>query len=156
MLKLWELPDEKAEFIKSVVEVPAEEKTSDDEKNSDEEKPEVEEDSAEEKPDTEEKSALFFSGFDSSGLSFLKNEMKPLGFKNFFAMSSSKANNTVKYDATLEPGAPIGVAVVCGDFVVGATGTVTAVDGKKMLAFGHPFSHGGNVNFFILFIGKAL
>ena len=132
MLRLWDLPDEKANIIKNVIEVP-------DEKKSDEEKT----------SDIEEKSALFFSGFDSSGLSFLKKEMKPLGFRNFFALSSAGNNNTVKYDATLEPGAPVGVAVVCGDFVVGATGTVTAVDNKKILAFGHPFSHGGNVNFFM-------
>ncbi len=47
MLKLWELPDEKARVIQNVVEVT--------EKKSDDKKIEV-----------EEKSALFFSGFDSS------------------------------------------------------------------------------------------
>ena len=31
----------------------------------------------------------------------------------------------------------------------GATGTVTAVDGKKVLAFGHSFMHKGNVNYFM-------
>ena len=35
------------------------------------------------------------------------------------------------------------------DFAVGATGTVTAVDGKKILGFGHPFLHRGNVNYFM-------
>ena len=155
MLKLWELPDEKAEIVKNVVDVEENKKSdenekTDEEKKSADEKVETEEKKSDaEKVETEEKSALFFSGFDSSGLNFLKNEMKPLGFQNFFALSSSGMNNTVKYDATLEPGAPVGVAVVCGDFVVGATGTVTAVEGKKMLAFGHPFAHAGNVNFFM-------
>ena len=131
MLNLWELPDEKAHVVKNVVEVT--------EKNSDDKKVEV-----------EEKSALFFSGFDSSGLNFLKNEMSSYGFKNFFAMSSSNSGGNVKYNATLKPGSPMGVAVVCGDFVVGATGTVTAVDNKRILGFGHPFSHAGNVNFFMM------
>ena len=147
MLKLWDLPDEKAQIKKNTVEV----KVVEEEKNSEVETPEVaDEKNPESKtPELEEKSALFFSGFDTGGLKFLKNEMQPLGFKNFFAMSSGGNNNAVKYDATLEPGAAVGVAVVCGDFVVGATGTVTAVDGKKMLGFGHPFSHAGNVNFFM-------
>lgn len=131
MLKLWEMPDEKEHITNSVVEVA--------EKKSDDKKIEV-----------EEKAALFFSGFDTEGLNFLKNEMSSFGFKNFFAMTSGNSAGSVKYNATLEPGAPMGVAVVCGDFVVGATGTVTAVDNKKVLGFGHPFSHGGNVNFFMM------
>ena len=166
MLKLWDLPDEKEQIIKNVVEVnektsddktsdekTSDEKTSDDktsdEKNSDE-KNSDEKTSDDKKVEVEEKAALFFSGFDSSGLNFLKDKMSPLGFKNFFAMSSANSVGNVKYNATLEPGAPMGVAVVCGDFVVGATGTVTAVDNNKILGFGHPFSHGGNVNFFMM------
>ena len=38
-----------------------------------------------------------------------------------------------------EPGDPIGVCIVHGDYDVGATGTVTAVDGNRVYAFGHPF-----------------
>ena len=38
-----------------------------------------------------------------------------------------------------EPGDPIGLSLVHGDFDVGATGTVTAVDGNRVYAFGHPF-----------------
>ena len=151
MLKLWELPDEKEQVTKNIVEVEekkSDEKTSD-EKTSDE-KISDEKVSDEKKVEVEEKAALFFSGFDSSGLDFLKNEMSPFGFKNFFAMSAGNSTGNVKYNATLEPGSPMGVAVVCGDFVVGATGTVTAVDNKKVLGFGHPFSHGGNVNFFMM------
>ena len=43
----------------------------------------------------------------------------------------------------------MGVAIVYGDFSVGATGTVTAVDGKNVLGFGHSFMHKGNVNYFM-------
>jgi hypothetical protein len=39
----------------------------------------------------------------------------------------------------LEAGAPISVQLVSGDFMVGAVGTVTLVEGKNILAFGHPF-----------------
>jgi SpoIVB peptidase S55 len=39
----------------------------------------------------------------------------------------------------LRPGDPIGVALLNGDLEVGATGTVTDVDGNHVYAFGHPF-----------------
>ena len=39
----------------------------------------------------------------------------------------------------LRPGDPIGVALLNGDLEVGATGTVTDVDGDHVYAFGHPF-----------------
>ena len=41
--------------------------------------------------------------------------------------------------APLRPGDPIGVALMSGDLELGATGTVTDVDGNRVYAFGHPF-----------------
>ncbi|MBO4400845.1 MAG: SpoIVB peptidase S55 domain protein [Selenomonadaceae bacterium] len=137
MLKIWDLPDIK-EFAPPVQ---LDEKT--DETETDSEVPADEEKSA------EEKSVMFFSGFDSSGLKFLEREMKPFGFENFFVAAKSDTASQIKYNATIKPGAAMGVAVVYGDFLVGATGTVTAVDGNRILGFGHPFSHGGNVNYFM-------
>jgi hypothetical protein len=40
---------------------------------------------------------------------------------------------------TLRPGDPIGASILRGDFEMGATGTVTYVDGTRVYAFGHPF-----------------
>jgi hypothetical protein len=40
---------------------------------------------------------------------------------------------------TLRPGDPVGMSLVRGDFEMGATGTVTYVDGARVYAFGHPF-----------------
>ncbi|MBQ7476042.1 MAG: SpoIVB peptidase S55 domain protein [Selenomonadaceae bacterium] len=117
-----------------------EEKISDDEKLSDEEKV----------SDDEEKIFMLFSGFDSNGLNFLKKELSPLGFKNFYAAPAAGSATSIKYGAKLEPGSPVGAAIVCGDFTVGATGTVTAVDNDKILGFGHAFVHGGNVNYFLM------
>jgi hypothetical protein len=39
----------------------------------------------------------------------------------------------------LRPGDPVGVALMNGDLELGATGTVTEVDGERVYAFGHPF-----------------
>ncbi len=175
MLKLWNMPDDKAinQYKKVLTDEKNSEEKNSDEKNSEEknsdEKISEEKVSEEESPsieevktpsevitppnlediETEEKSTLFFSGFDTGGLNFLKREMQPLGFEKFFAVSTSKNSTGLKHDATLEPGGAMGVAVVFGDFLVGATGTVTAVDGQKILGFGHSFTHAGNVNFFM-------
>lgn len=151
MLKLWDMPDDKAinKYIKILPPDVEENKSDAEKKPEDEVALEAENKLVEETATVEEKSALFFSGFDTSGLKFLKNEMKPLGFEKFFTVSTSTANAGLKSDATLQPGGAMGVAVVFGDFMVGATGTVTAVDGEKVLGFGHPFTHAGNVNFFM-------
>ena len=99
----------------------------------------------------EPKSTLFFSGFNTSGLDYLKKSLDPKGALSFVPMGIEAGQGflATRYNAELEPGSPVGVAVVCGDFSVGATGTVTAVDGKKVLAFGHSFLHKGNVNYFM-------
>ena len=47
----------------------------------------------------------------------------------------------------LAPGDPIGVSLVRGDLVLGATGTVTHVDGNQVYAFGHPFFNLGPTEF---------
>ena len=99
----------------------------------------------------EPKDVMYFSGFNQAGLDFLKRQIDPQNSYTFLPMGapSTADMNKTEYHATLEPGAAVGVAVAYGDFAVGATGTVTAVDGKRILAFGHPFLHRGNVNYFM-------
>ena len=97
------------------------------------------------------KDVMYFSGFNQAGLDFLKRQIDPNDSYHFLPMGAPSAAemNKTEYHATLEPGSAVGVAVTYGDFAVGATGTVTAVDGKRILAFGHPFLHRGNVNYFM-------
>ena len=100
-------------------------------------------------PGEEPKDMLFVSGFNQAGLGFLERglgksfQLMPMGLEAGTGMLATD------YNAELYPGSAVGVAVVYGDFLVGATGTVTAVDGKRILAFGHPFMHRGNVNYFM-------
>jgi SpoIVB peptidase S55 len=47
----------------------------------------------------------------------------------------------------LEPGAPISVRLISGDMNVGAIGTVTALIGNQILAFGHPFLRDSRARF---------
>lgn len=161
MMKIWELPDKRADDRiaqwtpkKIPEENSAEEKSSDENKSDEDENNSDENNSSEENnlnedDSTEEKAIIFFSGFDDNSLNFLQNELSPLGFKNFYAAPALGSRTIVKHHATLVPGDAVGVAVVYGDFTVGATGTVTAVDSEKILAFGHSFAHTGNVNYFM-------
>lgn len=48
---------------------------------------------------------------------------------------------------TLSEGQAVGVQLVTGDLDLTAVGTVTYVDGKKILAFGHPFYNLGPVDY---------
>ena len=49
--------------------------------------------------------------------------------------------------APLKPGDPVGVNLITGDIVMGATGTVTEVDGQAVYAFGHSFYNLGTTEF---------
>src|SRR6187397_1052416 len=42
------------------------------------------------------------------------------------------------YSGPLKPGDAVGVMLVGGDLQLGATGTVTHIDGDQVYAFGHP------------------
>lgn len=46
----------------------------------------------------------------------------------------------------LEPGAPLAVSLAWGDVAMQAVGTVTAVEGGEVIAFGHPFLGIGSVS----------
>lgn len=147
MLELWTLPDPKAQvnyFKIAKAEEAEEENKSSEETAETENKTESEELATEESP-TEDLSAFCLNGFNAEGAEFLR---QMLGWKNLQAAPST-ADRGLKFDATLEPGSALGVAIICGDFSLGATGTVTAVEGKKILAFGHSFTHSGNVNYFM-------
>ncbi len=154
MLELWTLPDPKAQVNYYKTARAVEEETKAPEEAADveetaapvgEETLPAEENVPAEETETEEVAAIYMSGFDSSGADFL---CKNLGWKNLKAAPST-VERGIRLDAMLEPGSAMGVAIIYGDFSLGATGTVTAVDGKRILAFGHPFTHSGNVNYFM-------
>ncbi len=81
-----------------------------------------------------------FSGFTSGTLERFAPELKKLGLEPRQGISSggplpSKLGNP----AQLRPGDMISVDLLSGDLTIGAEGTVTEVDGKRIYAFGHRF-----------------
>lgn len=150
MTNIWSLPDY---FYSNIYAV--EENTETEEKNSDDTKDEDNEidtnsdnnsdtDSVDaNKSENDDKAIFICNGFDSAGINFLNS----IGFKNLIPTASSEPQ--IIFDSDILPAQPFGVAAVMGDFLVGATGTVTAIDGNNLVGFGHSFAHGGNVNFFM-------
>jgi hypothetical protein len=59
------------------------------------------------------------------------------------------APRTPRPAVPLVPGASMSVLVAGGDLALGATGTVTYVDGPIVLGFGHPFLSGGRTRFLL-------
>jgi hypothetical protein len=77
---------------------------------------------------------LQMSGIDPQIAQHFAATFEALGFVTSPAGSSS--NHASR---PLEPGASVAAELVRGDVSIAATGTVTTVDGNKVLAFGHPF-----------------
>lgn len=88
---------------------------------------------------------IMVSGFSQQALDMLKDKLKPLNLAPY-GVGEAPASMEM---APLEPGSAIGVELVRGDVSVGALGTVTYVEGDKVLAFGHPFLKKGNVGYFM-------
>jgi hypothetical protein len=88
---------------------------------------------------------LMVSGFSDRALNLLGEQLKPYSLVPYAAGEPAEDTN---YPA-LEPGSAIGVQLVQGDVSVGAMGTVTYVDGNKLLAFGHPFLKKGNAGYYL-------
>jgi hypothetical protein len=91
---------------------------------------------------------LVFSGF--SAQAFAKNRaiFSRLGFSPVMAGSASQTQPALSEpDISLKPGDMVGVQLISGDLNMTATGTVTHVDGNKVLAFGHPMYNLGAVEY---------
>mgnify|MGYP001770787968 FL=1 len=89
---------------------------------------------------------LLVSGVPRSLLPLLQRMLEPY---NFLVMEGAggKAVSIPVKDAPIRPGSALGVQIVGGDVDLTAVGTVTWVEGNKVLAFGHPLFGFGSVDF---------
>jgi SpoIVB peptidase S55 len=88
---------------------------------------------------------LVMSGMERETGALLTSMFQDAGFTPMFAGGASADAPTGK--TPLRPGDPIGVQLMGGDSEMGATGTVTHVDGNRVYAFGHPFFNFGPTAF---------
>jgi hypothetical protein len=83
---------------------------------------------------------LSFGGFSKGAIETFTPQLRALGLEPLQAVSSgSTAAPRMGNPAGLLPGSMISVQLMAGDLSVGADGTVTYIDGKRLYAFGHRF-----------------
>lgn len=91
---------------------------------------------------------LVFSGFSPKVLEKASPFFTRIGFAPISAGPSGQALNKISYqDMRLRGGDPVGAQLISGDMEMTAIGTVTYVEGDKVLAFGHPLYNLGGVDY---------
>jgi hypothetical protein len=92
---------------------------------------------------------LSMGGFDATTIQPVASAFEDQGFVPVMAGMGEQAmpRATRAGEPALRPGDPVGVALMSGDLSLGATGTVTHVDGDKVYGFGHPFYNLGPTQF---------
>ncbi len=89
---------------------------------------------------------LIMSGFEPGVSDLLSGAFGAQGFIPTGRGTMARAGEK-PYEGPLKAGDAIGVMLVSGDLELGATGTVTHVDGDKVYAFGHPLYNLGPTAF---------
>jgi hypothetical protein len=89
---------------------------------------------------TEVATPLSLSGFTADAIAQFGPQIRKLGLEPRQGISTGGAPEDRMGDASkLQPGSMISVELMTGDMSVGADGTITAIDGNKVYAFGHRF-----------------
>jgi hypothetical protein len=90
---------------------------------------------------------LVASGFTSDVLAPLEAAFTARGFVPVSASAGEQPRPVSTSTRPLRPGDAMGVALLTGDFMLGATGTVTHIDGDRIYGFGHPMYNLGPTEF---------
>jgi len=92
------------------------------------------------------KSPIMVSGINGRALNRLEKKLAEL---NLDVIPSSGIEKVDKSNENPKPGEAIAVQLVRGDISVASIGTLTYVDQGQFLAFGHPFTNRGRVNYLL-------
>ena len=90
---------------------------------------------------------LAMSGFDPDVADLLGGAFRDQGFIPSGGAGGGGRIGEMAYSGPLKPGDAVGVMLVGGDLQLGATGTVTHIDGDHVYAFGHPMYNLGPTEF---------
>jgi hypothetical protein len=89
---------------------------------------------------------LVMSGFEPDVADLFGGAFRDQGFVPTGGSVAARAGE-MPYEGPLKPGDAVGVMLVGGDLMLGATGTVTHIDGDRVYAFGHPMYNLGPTEF---------
>ncbi len=87
---------------------------------------------------------LALGGFSPATLAMFVDRFEKLGL--WPVAGGGSAGGETRRTSQLAPGASIGVELIRGDLSATGVGTVTYVEGDKILAFGHPFFQAGQIS----------
>ncbi|MDP9113772.1 MAG: hypothetical protein M3O20_08830 [Acidobacteriota bacterium] len=88
-----------------------------------------------------------FTGFTPAALEHFAPQLRQLGLDPLQGVAGGgNIPDRLGDPRQLEPGSMISVQLISGDMTVGADGTVTAIDGNKIYAFGHRFLDEGTTD----------
>jgi hypothetical protein len=90
------------------------------------------------------KTPLFISGMNGRSFLRLKSKFEDMGFQVLQAGSIGMAPSTAE---PLEEGSAVGLQLVRGDINIAAIGTLTYKENEQFIAFGHPFTNKGDVDY---------
>jgi SpoIVB peptidase S55 len=90
---------------------------------------------------------LVMSGFEPETVALLSGAFSEAGFTPVVSGALGGQQPTENITGPLREGDAIGVSLISGDLEMGATGTVTHIDGDKVYAFGHPMYNLGPAGF---------
>jgi hypothetical protein len=92
---------------------------------------------------------LVISGFEPESADLLAGAFSVAGFTPVLggSLGAQAAAELKKMSGPLREGDAVGVSLVGGDLEMGATGTITHIDGDRIYAFGHPFFNLGPSQF---------
>lgn len=91
---------------------------------------------------------LIFSGFSAQVFERARSFYSQLGFSPMRGSLSAQSIEKISPpDLSLQEGDPVAIQWVEGDMDVSAVGTVTHIDGNRVLAFGHPVANMGAVDY---------
>ena len=90
---------------------------------------------------------MIASGFDASVIDLISPALSAAGGVAISSSTQQGAPAVQTNRGPLQPGDAVGVGLLTGDFELGATGTVTHVDGDRVYAFGHPLYNLGPTQF---------
>jgi SpoIVB peptidase S55 len=89
---------------------------------------------------------LLLSGMTDAAIDVLTRELRPFGIEPVQAGGGgAPASAAKKASARFVDGSSIGVQLVRGDIQATATGTVTYLEGQRLLGFGHPMFNAGQI-----------
>ncbi len=90
---------------------------------------------------------LVMSGFEPDMADFLGAAFRDNGFIPTGGSTRGVGGGEMPFEGPLKAGDAVGVSFLTGDMEMGATGTVTHIDGDRVYAFGHPMYNLGPTEF---------